>query len=195
MKIFTHPVVVVDVETTGFSSDDDVIEIGAVCLDEYGRTRSEFGTLIRNKRRIGYRQRLALDVNNISEQKLALAHPMEVIRPKFIEWWQQLPHQEHIKALAFNASFDRRMLTESAGIHLPWGKCLMEMTKEVMAHNGYMLLKENGKKKPKPSLQDACHYFGLEYPENAHRALEDARITSELAIKLAQAFHPTVPIA
>ena len=117
---------------------------------------------------------------------------MEVIRPKFIEWWQQLPHQEHIKALAFNASFDRRMLTESAGIHLPWGKCLMEMTKEVMAHNGYMLLKENGKAQ---TIVTRC----LSLPDLNIRkntgALEDARITSELAIKLAQAFHPTVPMA
>ena len=40
MKYFTTPIVIVDVETTGFGATSEVIEIGAVCLDEYGRVRS-----------------------------------------------------------------------------------------------------------------------------------------------------------
>ena len=37
MKYLTHPIVVIDVETTGFSYTDEVIEIGAVFVDEFGR--------------------------------------------------------------------------------------------------------------------------------------------------------------
>ena len=188
MKIFTHPVVIIDVETTGFSIEDDVIEIGAVCLDEYGRIRSEFGSLIRHTKPIDFRAKMALRVNNISEEQLTHAHPLNVIRTRFVEWWQKIPSQEYIKALAYNAPFDRRMMIHSAGIHVPWGRCLMEMTKDVMLHNGYVLLNSDGTKKTKPSLQDACDYFGLEHPENAHRALEDARATAQLANKLAQSF-------
>ena len=40
----------------------------------------------------------------------------------------------------------------------------------------------NGQAKA-PSLKDACHFFGVEYPENAHRALEDARVSALIATK------------
>ena len=40
MKIFKEPIVIVDTETTGFHREAEVIEIGAVCIDEWGRERA-----------------------------------------------------------------------------------------------------------------------------------------------------------
>ena len=77
-------------------------------------------------------------------------------------------------------------MLENAGIHLPFGKCLMDMTKDLMKHQGTVLLNKNGQRKAKPSLEDACNFFGLEYTENAHRALEDARMTALVALKVSQ---------
>ncbi len=185
MKFLSHPIVIIDVETTGFSMTDEVIEIGAVCLDEYGRIRTEFDGLIRNEHPIKFSGKIALSVNQISEQQLSEADSLENIRSAFITWWQALPNQESLKAVAFNTRFDKRML-ENAGIHLPFGKCLMDMTKELMTTQGYILRNKNGHKKSKPSLEDACTFFGLEYTENAHRALEDARMTASVAIKVSQ---------
>ena len=185
MKYLTHPIVVIDVETTGFSYTDEVIEIGAVFVDEFGRIRSEFDGLIRNEHPIKFSGKIALSVNQISEEQLAEADSLENIRLEFINWWQALPNQESLKAIAFNTRFDKRML-ENSGIHLPFGKCLMDMTKDLMKHQGTILLNKNGQRKAKPSLEDACDFFGLEYTENAHRALEDARMTALVAIKVSQ---------
>ena len=185
MKYLSHPIVVIDVETTGFSYTDEVIEIGAVFLDEFGRIRTEFDCLIRNDQPLKFSGKIALSVNKISEEQLAQAESLENIRTEFINWWQALPNQESLKAVAFNTRFDKRML-ENAGIHLPFGKCLMDMTKDLMKHQGYTLLNKNGNKKSKPSLEDACVFFGLEYTDNAHRALEDARMTALVVIKVSQ---------
>ena len=45
-QIFYDPVVILDTETTGRSNSAEVIEIGAVCVDEFGRMRSKFSSLI-----------------------------------------------------------------------------------------------------------------------------------------------------
>ena len=60
---------------------------------------------------------------------------MDTIRAKFVDWWNALPKEEGITAVAFNQRFDSRRLNE-VGIDLPWGKCLMEMTKQVMIKHG-----------------------------------------------------------
>ena len=84
-----------------------------------------------------------------------------------------------------NQRFDSRRLKE-IGIYLPWGKCLMEMTKQVMIQQGHTPVTKNGRRKSQVSLQEACHFLGIEYPENAHRALEDCRVTAQVACKISR---------
>ena len=188
MKIFPHPVVILDVETTGFSETDDVIEIGAVCLDEYGRVRTEFGSLIQNQKPITAKEQRALDKNNITESQLNDAPTLPVVSEAFISWWNGIPKEKGCLALAFNLKFDR-MQMNSIGINLPWGECLMLMTKQVMTHHNHILLNKNGQKKGQASLKDACEFLGLTYPENAHRALEDARVTALVAQRIVPMWH------
>lgn len=183
MKYFATPIVIVDVETTGFGSTSEVIEIGAVCLDEYGRVRSEFGALIQNENELDDNAHKALAINNITEDQLNCAASKETIRAKFVDWWNALPKGMGITAVAFNQRFDSRRLNE-IGIHLPWGKCLMEMTKQVMIKHGQTPMTSAGRRKSQVSLREACNFLGLEYPENAHRALEDCRITAQVACKV-----------
>jgi DNA polymerase III epsilon subunit-like protein len=185
MKYFTHPIVIVDVETTGFGTTSEVIEIGAVCIDEYGRTRSEFGALIQHKNELDGMARRAMKINKITEEQLNSASSMEDIRARFINWWNQLPKDNGLLAVAFNQRFDSRRLNE-IGINLPWGACLMDMTKNVMVAQGCTPLKANGHKKGRVSLKEACQFLGVEYPENAHRALEDCRVTALVACKISQ---------
>ena len=183
MKYFATPIVIVDVETTGFGPTSEVIEIGAVCLDEYGRVRSEFGALIQNENELDDNAHKALAINNITEDQLNCAASREAIRSKFVDWWNALPKGMGITAVAFNQRFDSRRLNE-IGIHLPWGKCLMEMTKQVMIKHGQTPTTSDGRRKSQVSLKEACNFLGLEYPENAHRALEDCRITAQVACKI-----------
>ena len=183
MKYFSTPIVIVDVETTGFGPSSEVIEIGAVCLDEYGRVRSEFGALIQNQNELDHKAHNALSINNITETQLNNAASQSTIRAKFVDWWNAIPKETGITAVAFNQRFDSRRLNE-IGIHLPWGKCLMEMTKQVMVKHGQTPMTNSGRRKGQVSLKEACSFLGLEYPENAHRALEDCRITAQVACKI-----------
>jgi len=188
MKYFTHPIVIVDVETTGFGPTSEVIEIGAVCLDEYGRIRTEFGALIQNKNTLDGAAYKAMRINKISKEQLDRADSLEQVRERFISWWNAIPQENGIKAVAFNQSFDSRRLNE-IGIQLPWGECLMKMTKYIMTQQGKQPLNKNGHRKSSVSLKEACGFFGLEYPENAHRALEDCRATALVACKAIQFWH------
>ena len=181
MKIFTEPVVILDTETTGFHQTAELIEIGAVCIDEWGRERTSFSALIRPQILDDWRVEKALTVSKISKQALLKAESLENIRMLFMNWMESLPTTSP-KCVAFNTNFDKRML-DRAGIHLSWGYCLLKMTKELMTQRGFVIRGPNGKAKA-PSLEDACNYFGVEYPENAHRALEDARISSVIATKV-----------
>lgn len=184
MKYFSSPIVIVDVETTGFGPTSEVIEIGAVCIDEYGRVRTEFGALIQNENDLDGKAHQALKINNITEEQLMAAASKDEVRQRFARWWNALPKTNGITAVAFNQRFDSRRLNE-IGINLPWGKCLMDMTKQVMIQQGQTPMTANGRRKGQVSLKEACEFLGLQYPENAHRALEDCRITAQVACKIA----------
>lgn len=183
MKLFAEPLIVLDTETTGFHKEAEVIELGAVCMDEWGRQRSSFSALISPSSEEvfqDWRVKKALSVSNIEIDELLRAPSVEEVRLSFQNWLQEIPSQRKT-CLAFNVAFDKRRL-EHAGFHLNWGKCILEMSKELMDSRGHAVLDKNGNKK-QPSLKDSCEFFGVNYPKNAHRALEDAIATSQIACK------------
>ena len=182
MKIFKEPIVVIDTETTGFHKEAEVIEIGAVCLDEWGRERSTFSALIKPNVTNDWRVQKALAVSNITVEQLQQCSPLEEVRPQFLSWMEAIPSTTSLKCVAYNTKFDKRMLDRS-GIHLHWGYCLLQMTKELMASRNYVVTGINGQSKA-PSLEDACRFLGIDYPQNAHRALEDVRVTALIAAKI-----------
>jgi DNA polymerase III epsilon subunit-like protein len=59
------------------------------------------------------------------------------------------------------------------------------MTNDVMKYHNAQPRSRNGRAKA-PSLQEACLFFDINYPDNAHRALIDAKITAKVAIKASQ---------
>lgn len=181
MKIFAQPIVILDTETNGVLKTSEIVEIGALCLDEWGRTRSQFSALIKANDLYSSNAQRSLKINNISTEDLERAPSLATVRDCFMQWWNQLQQLGHIRCVAFNAGFDKRMM-EQSGIHLNWGKCLLAMTHDIMKANNHILYSESGRKK-RPSLEESCAFFGLEYPENAHRALEDAKVTAQVACK------------
>lgn len=183
MKLFAEPLIVLDTETTGVHKEAEVIELGAVCLDEWGRLRSSFSALIAPSSPDifqDWRVKKALSVSNIEIDDLLQAPSLEEVRTAFQAWIDKVPAQKKT-CLAFNAKFDKKRL-EEAGLHLNWGKCILEMSKEIMNDKGHVVVDKNGRKK-QPSLKDSCAFFGVVYPENAHRALEDAIATAQVACK------------
>ena len=183
-QIFYDPVVVLDTETTGRSNSAEVIEIGAVSLDEFGRMRSKFSSLIKPTM-INSQAREALEINKISEDDLNKAPAANVVKEMFWSWYNDIPAQnDRPLCLAFNVSFDKRMM-DNFGIKLPWGRCLSNITHIIAKDAGAVFLNRNNVPKV-PNLEEACSFFELEYPENAHRALADAEVTAQIAILIAQ---------
>ena len=182
-QIFEDPIVVIDTETTGRSNQAEVVEIGAICLDEYGRIRSKFSSLIRPTV-INATAREALAINKIPEEALQKAPFPSVVKEMFLSWYNDIPTQyDRPLCLAFNVSFDKRML-DNFGLRLRWGRCLSDITHLITKDAGAIFL--NKAYIPKtPNLEEACSFFELTYPENAHRAIADAEVTAQIAILIA----------
>ena len=102
----------------------------------------------------------------------------------FLSWYNDIPTQ-HARpiCLAFNVSFDKRML-DNFGIKLRWGRCLSEITHIITKDAGAIFLNKINVPKV-PNLEEACSFFELTYPENAHRAIIDAEVTAQIAILIA----------
>ena len=180
-KLFSDPFVVLDTETTGVYNDSDLIELAAVCVDERGRIRSRFSTLINPPKPVDPKLK-ALQVNNISLQDLKGAPSWEIVAPHFEGWLRAIPTtQGEVICTAFNSAFDRRML-DNHHFSLRWGKCIRSMSNECMKAQNQQPKDKDGKNRA-PSLQEACAFFDIPYPENAHRALADAEVTAQVAIK------------
>lgn len=147
--------VLLDTETTGVHSDDEICEIaitdtaGNCLLHSYVRTQKPITAE-------------AAAVNHITEEMLSNA-------PTFPELWPQICKCIEGKIyIAYNSSFDTRMLRQELDRHkldLPLsgmvGTCAMKM------FGTYC-----GKDKTKISLQNAMRMLGIDY-EQTHSALDD----------------------
>ena len=180
-KLFSDPFVVLDTETTGVYNSSDLIELAAVCVDEWGRIRSRFTSLIRPPKPVPEGNK-ALKVNQISLEELEQAPSWETVSSHFEQWLNAIPTtQGEVICTAFNSAFDRRML-DNHHFSLRWGKCIRSMSNECMKAKQQQVKDKDGKNRA-PSLQEACKFFSITYPEDAHRALADAEVTAMVAIK------------
>ncbi len=159
---------VVDVETTGFTNTDRIVEIAVVTMDRDGTVVDEFETLLDPQRDVG-----ATWVHRITPSMVAGAPAFEDVA-------------QHVAArldgavfVAHNLPFDRRMIHNEftrARIGVDWG-------------DGLDTLRATGCK-----LHVACSEYGIPLDE-AHRALADARATARLLCAVADVFDsPTSPV-
>lgn len=183
--LFPEPIIVLDTETTGTSNRAEIIELGAVCLNEYGQEVSSFSTLIQPND-MGPHIDKALAVNNIRRADLMQAQPWHTVGPYFVQWVNSIPVPSGSPInIAFNAPFDKRML-ENHGIFLRWGQCAKQRSYQIMKANHAAPRNKNGGLK-QPNLAEACNYFDVPLPDNAHRALDDARATAHLVCAIHRA--------
>ena len=150
--------VVVDVETTGFSRQDRIVEIAALTLDpDTWEIRDEFDTLINPQRDMG-----PIGVHGIGAAMVEAA-------PEFSDILPTLADRLHGAVLvAHNLAFDARMLRQdfaraAVAIDTGGGLCTYRATKQ--------------------KLSQACSAFDIQLVQQ-HRALADARATAELARRI-----------
>lgn len=164
--------VVVDVETTGLSPRNGgrVIEIGAVAI-ERGEIVAELGTLISTGTAISYG---AYQVHGISEQMLAGKPAPDEVWPIVREFIGDA------LLIAHNSPFDSSFILQEfalLGQKLPnrWD-CTLRLSRKKLPHLQNHRLETV-----------ARHLLGA-IPSDCrlHRALDDARITAQIWLKLMQ---------
>lgn len=157
----TPDFVTFDLETTGLSPKNDrIIEIGLVRTSSSGRLVGEFSTLVNPRRDVG-----PTDIHGISAGEVLLAPAFEEIVGAIAD----LTNNGIL--VAHNAAFDRRFLIAElerasrkyASIDVV---CTLQLVR--LSYRG-------GPRR----LVDCCSEFGIGVGQ-AHQAIEDARMTSNL---------------
>jgi DNA polymerase III epsilon subunit family exonuclease len=180
-----QPLVVLDVETTGFSSDyDRVVEVAAVRV-ERGRIIDSWSALVDPGRPI---PRNAQKAHGITDLDVYM-------KPKFLHVVSKLvSFTRNALPVAYSAEFDKRMLGAemdrcsialTASTHpmfdprWPWIDPLIW----VRDMDGGAVNRSGNK------LADACARRGITIT-NAHRALDDAEATAQLILMMARQIGP-----
>ncbi len=150
-------IVVVDVETTGVTNRDRIVEVAAVVLDDNLKVVEEYDTLVDPQRDVG-----PSDIHGITPSMVSAA-------PTFEEVAAALAVHIHGSILvAHNLTFDSRMLSNE----------YKRASARFMPGKGICTLRLTGQR-----LSEACrrHRVGL---VTEHRALADARATAELLARI-----------
>jgi len=167
--------VVVDTETTGLGSTDEVVQVGII--DNQGRT--VLNTLVRPTRPV---PSVVVAIHGLSTERLAGEPPFSDL---YVKLSSLLAGRT---VIAYNMDFDWRMLVQSAGVYgLPPFRtgdrqCAM---KAYAQFHGMFDLKRRTYAYHK--LGEACRHQKIPVIK-AHDALSDARMTLALVRKMAE-FH------
>ena len=163
MKISAAEYIVIDVETTGLSPDDDrIIEVAAVKC-ENDRIVDSFHSLINPGRRIPSN---VTKLTGIKNADVAGAPDMDTVVPELSEFIDNLP------LVAHNANFDIKFIANAfkrAGV----SKGMLYIDTLVLARNAFPEM-------PNHKLSTLINELGLLDHEQEHRAMSDVEATQHL---------------
>lgn len=155
-------IAVLDVETTGLwpGRSHRIIEVGVVRLDCDGQMHAEFESLVNPDRDLG-----PTFIHGISAQDVAQAPSFPEVAPLLVDALRGCS-----VIAAYNARFDLGFLRSEfhrIGLELP------EIAPLCCMH-------QSGGR----SLQHACEVWGLDPARQWHSAIDDARATAELLVRM-----------
>lgn len=153
----------VDLETTGFSSNDRIVELAAVVFRGDGEILDEYVTLVNP---VTTRVGATKWIHGLSDSDVAGA-PIAAYALR--EFWRV---SAGTVLVAHNITFERRFLiqeTIGAGLPLPdmLGVCTMRTSRAQLSG-------------PSHKLKSLYKTMTGQWPQDAHTALGDARVTAEL---------------
>ena len=160
--------VIFDLETTGFSpSQDQIIEIGAVKVSA-GEIKERFSVFVDPERPIPLR---ITELTSIDDAMVAGADPIEKVLPEFLDFCRGCVMVAH------NAEFDMSFVEDKAEkMGIPTDFTVLDTVQ--MAR---LLLTDLNRFK----LNTVCKYLGIKQ-EHHHRAVDDARVTAEVFLRLVE---------
>lgn len=158
--------VVFDIETTGFSPvNDKIIEIGAVKIQN-GEVIDNFSHFVNPKRNIPYEITKLTSINN---DMVKDAETIENLLPKFMEFCKGCV------LVAHNAAFDTGFIKKNCrDLNLKFDSSIVDTVP--LARFLYPELK-------KVKLNIVAKHLGISL-ENHHRAVDDAKATAEILLKM-----------
>jgi len=168
MRLFSQPLIVLDTETTGLFGKHpwaEVIELGAVALDETGAEVGRFASFVKPNV-LDERADKALEINQITPAMLADAPDPLTVSLRFIRFMGE--HNARF-VTAFNVAFDKQGMEQMGFEDLRWASCVME---KAMADMGLRRW---------PKLSVAAEHYGVPVVGEAHRAETDARTAAGVA--------------
>ena len=190
---------VLDTETTGLAEQEwsRVVEIAAVAIDGAGAEVSTFQSLVMPDL-LDIRAEHALRINGLARSEIETGPLQACVCRDFYVWARGLAGITASGTLAvpmtaYNLKFDRVMVERMYPLnpHFEWDECLAIRAAKLMGPLG--ALKERIAGDPReveglswlrPSLVEACAFFGVEQVEPKHRALSDARSAAKLKIAM-----------
>ena len=159
----------VDLETTGLNpKTDKIIEIGAVRI-ENGVETGTFETFVNPGRRL---EEKIIALTGITDSDLKDAPEITEALPCFLEFAGELPLLGH--SVLFDFSFLKKAAVNQKLTFEREGVDTLKIARKYLAEL------------PHRNLGYLCEYFDI--PHQAHRALEDARATVCLYLKLQEQF-------
>jgi len=172
-EIINGRVICFDVETTGFSIEDGIIEIGAVEVIDGYRTGALFQSYIKPQKQIHFK---ATKVHGLTNEKLSTAPPVTFVLASFLSWIGECPLISH------NARYDMRMLLQELQ--------KLNLADRISNRKVFCTMMHYRKLYPSRSagLTDIVAHLGItsiDYKTN-HTALADAETLSSILIKFFQ---------
>ncbi len=157
---------VIDVETTGFSPEDDrIVEVGVVVLDPTGRETGAFCTLVDPGCGPG-----PTHIHGITAEMLAGAPTFAAIHPYLADRLSGRVVVGH-NVDNFDLGFLRAECRRAGGVDLvPGALASVDTLAVAQAHLGLQ---------GRARLVECCTHFGLSWDDH-HSALGDARVTAAL---------------
>lgn len=167
--------VCVDIETSGVNAKwSKIIEIGAVKV-RGGKVVDTFSQLIQPGETVSS---FITELTGITNEMLVGQPTIETVLPAFVDFAKE----DYL--LGHNVMFDYGFLKQNAAnLNIPFEKSGMDTLK--IARKTLSELESRG-------LEFLCNYYGIQ-DDNHHRALNDAKVTSQLYLILMEQFGGQYP--
>lgn len=166
----TDTYICIDLETTGLNPKmDKIIEIGAVKVID-GKVTDTFSALVNPGRILEER---VSELTGITNDKLENAPYIEDILPALEDFLEDLPLLGH--RILFDYSFLKKAMVTNKRSFERKGIDTLRIARRFLPSLEHR------------TLEFLCKHYGI--PHTAHRALEDAKATSELYQRLAKDFY------
>jgi exodeoxyribonuclease X len=155
-------ILIADVETSGLTSTDEIVELAFLEIDTDMCVLSEFQSLVKPTCPINA---AASAASHITDAMVADAPLIEEVLAQFPE-----DHFANVFLTAHNANFDRRFLSKHWQINGEF--CTLRASKSIY------------RDAPNHKLQTLRYYLGLDVEGGAHRAMQDVVTTYELLARI-----------